>query len=140
MCGGPALPDLGAYEAPTPASCPPPPPPKPTLGTLTTSHKTFRVGSEQASVASHGKKKPPVGTTFTVKLNTAATLTLTLTGPTHTTLTLKKGHAGTDKIAFQGRTPKHKKFKPGKYKLKLVASNSSGASRAHTVKFTIAPG
>jgi hypothetical protein len=136
-CGGAALPDLGAYEAPAPANCPPPPPPKPTLGKLTTSHKTFRVGSKQASVAKN--HKPPVGTTFKVVLNTAATLTLTFTGPTHATLKLT-GHAGTDRIRFDGRTCRHKRLKPGRYKLGLVASNSSGASRPHTVRFTIAKG
>jgi hypothetical protein len=139
-CGGTGFPDLGAYETARPASCPAvPPPPKPRLGTLKTSHKTFRVGSKQVTVAA-AKNKPPVGTTFTVTLNTAAALTLTFNGPTHTTLTLHKGHAGTDRIRFQGRTPRHKRFKPGKYKLKLVASNQSGQSNPHTVRFTIAPG
>jgi hypothetical protein len=168
-CGAPALPDLGAYEAPSP-SCPPGGtvgPPVPSLGPIHASHKTWRPGHKLASIASVGHKhrrKPPVGTTFTFTLNTTATLKLTFThrvggrkvkhkcvAPTRHnrhdrackrtvtagTLTLT-GHAGTDKIRFQGRLSKHRKLAPGTYTLTIAASNTSGRSRPRSIKFTIA--
>ena len=110
------------------------------------------------------KRKPPVGTTFTFTLNTAATITLTFThrvggrkvehkcvAPsrhnrhdrackrtvTADTLTLT-GHAGTDKIRFQGRLSNHRHLAPGTYTLAITASNTSGRSDPRSIKFTIA--
>jgi hypothetical protein len=241
-CGGTPLPDIGAYEAPAPGSCPPPtvtlttpangasytqgqsvtaaytcaappapatlsactgpvpsgqkldtstlgtqaftvtatsndgstatatatytvkpaPAPKPSLGAIKTSHKTFRTGSKLASVAKT-HKKPPVGTTFNFKLNTAATLKLGFALQTKGrkvkhkcvaatkdnahdrsckrsknagTITLS-GHAGTDKISFQGRVSKHHKLGPGTYTLTITATNTSGKSLGRTATFTI---
>lgn len=168
------MPDLGAYEAPSP-SCPPPTagppptvgPPLPSLGPIHVSHKTWRDGPKLASVASIAhkhKRKPPVGTTFTFTLNTAAAIKLTFThrvggrklkhkcvAPTRhnrhdrackrtvtaDTLTLT-GHAGTDKIHFQGRLSKHRRLAPGSYTLTITASNTSGRSDPRSIKFTIA--
>ena len=171
-CDAPALPDLGAYEAPSP-SCPPPTigapptvgPPVPSLGPIHASHNTWREGRKLASVASVAHKhKPPVGTTFTFTLNTPATTKLTFTrrvggrnvkhkcvAPTRhnrhdrackrtvtaDTLTLA-GHAGTDKIRFQGRLSKHRQLAPGTYTLTITASNASGRSDPRSIKFTIA--
>jgi hypothetical protein len=140
------------------------PPPKPSIGSIKSSHKTFRVGSKQASItkAKH-KKKSPVGTTFSFKLNTAATLRLSFAeqlkgrkvkhkcvaqtkhnqhdhscklSESAGTLTLS-GDPGTDKISFQGRVSKHRKLGPGTYVLTITATNSSGKSRGRTVTFTI---
>jgi hypothetical protein len=250
-CGGPPLPDIGAFEAPAPGSCPPPtaslmtpsngatytqgqsvsaayacgappapatlsacagavtngapvasggkldtstpgtyaftvtatsndgstatatatytvkpaPPPKPSVGSIKASHKTFADGNKLATIAKKHKKPkpPPVGTTFSFKLNTPATLKLTFAeqlkgrkvkhkcvaqtkhnqhdrscklSRSAGTLTLR-GHAGTDKISFQGRVSKHKKLAPGTYVLTIAASNASGKSRGRTVTFTI---
>jgi hypothetical protein len=129
----------------TVAAPPPPPPPGPVLGPVHVSHKTFRTGSKLASIAAghHKRKRLPVGTTFTTTLNTSATLALTFTTrvkrktKTAGALTLH-GHAGTDKIRFQGRISEHRKLKPGRYKLTIIASNSAGKSRPRTVSFTIA--
>jgi hypothetical protein len=166
-CGAPALPDLGAYEAPSP-NCPPStvPPPVPSLGPIHATHKTWREGRKPASIASIGHKherKPPVGTTFTFTLNTAATIELTFThriggrkvkrkcvAPTRHnrhdrackrtvtagTLTLT-GHAGTDEIRFQGRLSKHRKLAPGTHTLTIIASNTSGRSRPRSIRFRI---
>jgi hypothetical protein len=141
----------------------PAPPPKPTVGAIKASHKTFRSGSKLASIAKHKKKKPPVGTMFSFTLNTAATLKLTFTQrvsgrkvkhrcvaqtkhnkhdrsckltTTAGTLTLT-GHAGTDKISFQGRVSKRHKLAAGSYTLTIIATNSSGKSRSRSIKFTI---
>jgi hypothetical protein len=146
----------------------PAPPPKPSLGSIKTSHKTFRAGNRTASIAKKHKqpKPPPVGTTFSFKLNTAATLKLSFAeqlkgrsvkrkcvaqtkhnqhdrscklSKSDGTITLT-GRAGTDKISFQGRVSKHKKLGPGTYTLTITASNSSGKSRGRSVTFTIAKG
>jgi hypothetical protein len=244
-CGGSALPDIGAFEAPAPGSCPPPtaslttpsngatytqgqpvtasytcgappapatlsactgpvpsgskidtstlgpqtfivtatandgstatatatytvkpaPPPKPSLGSIKASHKTFADGNKLATIAKQHKKPkpPPVGTTFSFKLNTAATLKLSFAeqlkgrkvkhkcveqtrhnqhdrscklSKSAGTLTLS-GHAGTDKVGFQGRVSKHKKLAPGTYVLTITASDASGKSRGRTVTFTV---
>jgi hypothetical protein len=243
-CGGAPLPDIGAYEAPAPGSCPPPtvtlttpangasytqgqsvtaaytcgappapatlsactgpvpsgqtldtstlgtqtftvtatsndgstatatatytikpaPAPKPSLGAIKVSHKTFRTGNKLASVAkAKHAKKPPVGTTFSFKLNTSATLKLAFAKVTpgrkvgHKCVAPTKhnaharsckrsksagsitlsGHAGTDKVNFQGRLSKHKKLKPGTYTLTITATNTTGKSRSRTAKFTV---
>jgi hypothetical protein len=139
--------------------------PVPSLGTIRASHKTWREGRKLASIAStKRKRRPPVGTTFTFTLNTAATLKLTFThrvrgrrvkrkcvAPTRHnkhdrsckrtttagTLTLT-GHAGTDKISFQGRLSKKRKLAPGVYTLTITASNTAGRTRPRTTTFTIA--
>jgi hypothetical protein len=138
--------------------------PKPTLGAIKVSHKTFRTGSKLASVAkAKHAKKPPVGTTFSFELNTSATLKLAFAKVTpgrkvkrkcvaqtkhnHHDHSCKRskgagsitlsGHAGTDKLRFQGRLSKHKKLKPGTYTLTITATNTSGKSRSRTATFTI---
>ena len=142
-------------------------PPVPSLGAIHTSHKTWREGGQLASIASvRHKRKPPVGTTFTFTLNTPATIELTFThrvkgrevkhrcvAPTRRnehdrrcmrTVTagvlILTGHAGTDKITFDGRLSKKHKLAPGAYTLTVIASDSSGQSSPRTTKFTITNG
>ena len=139
-------------------------PPVPSLGAIHTSHKTWREGGRLASIASvRHTRKPPVGTTFTFNLNTPATIELTFThrvtgrkvkhrcaAPTRRnehdrhcmrTVTagtlILTGHAGTDKIIFEGRLSKKDRLAPGAYTLTITASNSSGRSGPRTAKFTI---
>jgi hypothetical protein len=141
-----------------------PPTPVPALGKIRVSNKTFRRGSILATLASeHHAHKPPVGTTFTFTLNTAATVELTFTQRvsgrksggkcvkqtkrnkhkhackrTTTAGALElTGHAGTDAIAFQGILSKHHKLNPGTYRLAMVATDATGHSKARTAKFTI---
>ena len=140
-------------------------PPVPSLGVIHTSHKTWREGRQLASIVSvRHKRKPPVGTTFTFTLNTQATIELTFTprvtgrevkrrcvAPTRRnehdrrhcmrTVTagvlILTGHAGTDKITFQGRLSKKHKLAPGAYTLTISASDPSGRSSPRTTKFRI---
>lgn len=139
-------------------------PPVPSLGAIHTSHKTWREGGQLASIASvRHKRKRPVGTTFTFNLSTPATIELTFTrrfkgrrvkhecvAPTKRnkhdrpcTRTVKAGvlilmgHAGSDKITFEGRLSKKHKLAPGDYTLAIVASNATGRSSPRTTKFTI---
>lgn len=135
----------------------------PTVGAIKVSHKSFKPGKKLATIAKKHKKKPPVGTTFSFKLNTSASLKLSfaritpgrkaghkcVAEPKHNkhhhackrskgagSITVA-GHPGTDKVSFQGRLSKHKKLKPGSYTLTITATNTSGKSRSRTAKFTI---
>jgi hypothetical protein len=134
----------------------------PTLGSIKVSHKSFKPGKKLATIAKK-RKKPPVGTTFSFKLNTSASLKLSFARSTpgrkagrkcvaetkhnkhdHACKRSKSagsitlaGHPGTDKVSFQGRLSKHKKLKPGSYTLTITATNTSGKSRSRSAKFTI---
>ena len=48
------------------------------------------------------------------------------------------GHAGTDRVLFDGRISRSRKLKPGSYTLTITATNSAGQhSTPHTLTFTI---
>jgi parallel beta helix pectate lyase-like protein len=178
LCGVSPAPvvDIGAaeYAYPLP-SCPPlvltshpQPPVAPTLSSLGQTNKTWREGSALAQLsATHGKgkRKLPIGTTFTFKLDQAAQVTFTFTKPapgrkvgkrcvaqtqknkrkhrckrtvTAGTMTFA-AHTGANKVRFQGLISKRKKLKPGSYKLLVVATVAGKRSRTATLSFTIAP-
>ncbi len=146
-----------------------PKPPKPKVSSFKQSHSTWREGSKKAKLAAargkHHHGRPPVGTTFTFKLNTPATVQLKFTTTTSGrkvkhrcvkqtssdrhdrpckltttagTLTFSTGHSGTDKASFDGRLSGHKKLKPGVYKLVVTATNATGHGSSKSLKFTIA--
>ncbi len=176
LCGASPAPvvDMGAAEFAYPVpSCPPvlissraQPPLAPTLSSLGQTNKTWREGSALAQLsATHGKgtRKPPIGTTFTFKLDQPAQVTFTFTKPapgrrvgkrcvvqTHKnrhkrrcTRTVVAGtlaltaHAGTNKVRFQGLISRRKKLKPGSYKLLATANVAGKRSRTSTLSFTI---
>ncbi len=166
-----AIVDIGAAEFAYPApSCPPPAPiapaSAPTLSNLGQSAKTWREGKLLAQLSSTGakrKKKLPVGTTFSFKLDQPAQVTFTFTKATpgrkvgkrcvaqthknrhkrRCTRTVVAGtlafsaHAGTNKVRFQGLISRRKKLKPGTYKLLVVATVAGKRSRTGTLSFTI---
>lgn len=144
-------------------------PPKPNVTSVKQSHSTWREGSKKATLAAakgkHQHRKPPVGTTFTFKLNAPATVKLTFTTTatgrkvkrkcvkqtksnrrehsckltkTAGTLSFTTGHSGTDKVTFDGLLGGHKKLKPGVYELVITATNSTGHGSSKSLKFTIA--
>jgi hypothetical protein len=178
LCGvsPPAVVDMGAVEyAYALPSCPPlilsthpQSPVAPTLSSLGQTHKTWREGKALAQLsATHGKgkKKLPIGTTFSFKLDQPAHVTFTFTQPARgrkvgkhcvppshrnrhklrCPRTLLAGalgfsaHAGTNKVRFQGLISRRKKLKPGSYKLLVLASAAGMRSRTATLSFTIAP-
>jgi hypothetical protein len=48
------------------------------------------------------------------------------------------GHAGTDKVAFQGRLTRSRKLAPGSYTVTIVAADAAGRrSQARSLRFTI---
>jgi hypothetical protein len=109
-------------------------------------------------------KRPPIGTTFTFTLNTAASVNLVFTQTVpgsrvagrcvalikrakrgHTckrtvtagTLTFPNAHPGIDRIAFQGSLSRSKRLRPGRYTLTVAAANPSGRAVGQRLTFTI---
>jgi hypothetical protein len=142
------------------------PPPRPQLSHVGQSHTSWREGSRSATLArrSHHSRRPPVGTTFKLTLNTAASVKLTFarsvagrrvhgrcvgrTRPnrrarrcTRTvgagTLVFANAHAGANRIAFQGRLGHGARLRPGRYTVTIVATNAGGRSPAKRLAFTI---
>jgi hypothetical protein len=48
------------------------------------------------------------------------------------------GHAGRNKVSFQGRISATRKLRPGRYTLVITATASGKTSRPMTLSFTIA--
>jgi hypothetical protein len=111
----------------------------------------WRLGSLLPAKVS-AQRSAPVGTTFTFSLSSAATATLTFSqrvggrrsggscvapsphnaGKPRCTRTVTAGtlsvpgHAGTNKLRFQGRVSAHKTLTPGAYTASLTAREPSG--------------
>jgi hypothetical protein len=107
VCGGPARPDLGAFEA-APPPCPIQLPPVPSIGHFSQSHKKWRTGSKAAAITAKAdkkkhKKKAPVGTTFSFTLNTPSAVSLNFTESAKG----RKGKGG--KCVAQTKHNKHKR-------------------------------
>jgi len=137
--------------------------PRPSITALTQSASKWREGKKLAQI-SRKRKKPPIGTTFSFRLNEQATVSFTfeqrLPGQkighrcvartkknghrkackrtvTEGTLSFT-GHRGTDKVVFQGRISHSKKLKPGRYRLSIIATSATGVHSAPvSLSFTI---
>jgi hypothetical protein len=127
------------------------------------SNRTWREGSKLAVIS--GKPKPPVGTTFSFKLNQSARVTFTFTQQvtgrtvsgkcvaetktnrskrsckrtvTQGTLSFS-GRSGENKVAFQGRVSHSRKLPSGGHKLLIGAVNTARQrSKTVSLSFTIA--
>jgi hypothetical protein len=149
-------PTLASTPAPTPALAAP---------AITAAHEsasTWREGSKLAQISR--RKKPPVGTTFSFVLNEQARVSFSfnqrVTGRVvgercaakiHRNATRKTckrtvtvgtlsftGHAGTNKVVFQGLISRSKRLPSGRYTLLITATNPAGARSATTsLSFTI---
>jgi len=154
-------PGYGADQTFTTAAPPVIAPSPPIVGNASESHRTWREGGKLAVIT---RRKPPVGTTFSFSLNERASVTLAFSqqvsgrkvrgkcvaqtkanrhkqackrAVVRGTLTFT-GHAGTNKVAFQGRISRTKKLLPGKYALVITATNAAGQrSSAKPLTFTI---
>jgi hypothetical protein len=131
----------------------------PSLTAASQSHSVWRAGNKLASIA----KRVPLGTVFSFALDQSAGVTLTFTQSvpgrraagrcvaprpanrhkrsckrtvTRGTLSLA-GHAGANKISFQGRISASRKLKPGAYKVQIAAKTAAGRSQTLTLSFTI---
>jgi len=133
----------------------------PTLSGVSQSNRRWRAGGALASLS---RRRAPLGTTFSFGLDQAATVTTTFTQSvggrkvkgrcvprtrrnrhrhackrtlTRGVLTFA-GHAGLDKIAFQGRLSSGRRLKPGTYAVLIAARNAAGQSSAvQKLTFTI---
>jgi FG-GAP-like repeat len=137
------------------------PPPAPALTGVRQSARAWREGSRLARIA---RRRPPVGTTFYFTLNEQAKMSFLFTQHTggrrvngrcvaprtgnrrkrHCKLALRRGrmtflgHAGANKVSFQGRISRSTKLKPGHYTLVITATNSTGAHSAPAaLSFTV---
>ena len=140
----------------------------PTISALKQSHAKWRTGGKPAKLARTPRKarrrRAPVGTTFSFALNEPARVSFafsqTVAGRkvkgrcvaqsrrtrhkrackrtlARGTLSLA-GHAGLDKLSFQGRISRSRKLAPGRYALALTATNAAGQrSRPATLRFKI---
>jgi hypothetical protein len=137
----------------------------PILASVSQTAKIWREGNALARItAKKSKGKIPVGTSFSFSINEQASVSFTFTqqlsgrrvGHKCVVATKKNrhgqvckrtamagtlavtGHAGINKLVFQGRISSSKKLKPGTYTLTVTATNSAGArSAAVSLRFTI---
>jgi len=137
-------------------------PVKPTVTGFSESASTWRRGRSLPHISSAGGA--PVGTTFSFSLNEPASVNLTFTqrvagrrvsgrcvAPGHRngsrprckrTVTVGSfavpGHAGLDKVSFQGRLSGTKRLKPGSYLVSLTARAGHGPKVfSRSLSFTI---
>ncbi len=126
---------------------------------LTQSHRRWRRGNKLPRIAR--SKRPPLGTTFGFTLSKRARVRFSFAKQTRgrragrrcvlhrrkgrrctrlakpRTLVLS-GHAGRNRVRFQGRISKRRRLKPGSYKVTVTAADSSGQrSAARSLRFTI---
>jgi Calx-beta domain-containing protein len=141
-----------------------PPSVAPVLTHLTQTHTSWREGTALAVISHGAKRRPPVGTSFSFTLNESASITLAFnqnapgrTTHGHCVAQTKKnrksracsrvltrgtlrmtGHAGRNRISFQGRLSRTRTLKPGRYTLVITAMNAAGqSSRSSALTFTI---
>ncbi len=138
-------------------------PTPPVLANAAQSNRSWREGKRLASF-SRKHKLPPLGTTFSFTLNEQARVSFTFTQQvggrkvngrcvaqskknrrkhackrtlTRGTLSFT-GHAGTNKVSFQGRISHSKKLGLGSYTLVITATNAAGQhSSTKQLSFTI---
>ena len=160
--------DKYTFTAPTSGSGAPSTPPslvsplsagKPSLTALAQSASRWRRGNQQAKIS-----RAPLGTTFSFSLSKPATVKLAFTqkasgrkvrgvckAPTPSNASKRRcartilagtlslpGHAGLNRLRFQGLLPSGKSLKLGNYNVSLTARDSDGLqSAAHSLSFTI---
>jgi outer membrane protein assembly factor BamB len=152
----------------TPPAPGPAPEPAPELSHAAQSQARWREGNALAQIS--GARRLPVGTTFTLTLNEAASVHFTFTqetrgrrrngrcvaAPRHhahvrgraapctftqAVATLDfGGHAGVNQVRFDGRVSQAQKLKPGAYTLSISASNAAGSGTVPGLRFTIVKG
>jgi hypothetical protein len=118
----------------------------PILSKLRQSHRRWRKGHRPAKVsalaARRGKRAPPLGTTFSFKLNESARVTFEFTRRRgkHRVKAGRlafDGHRGRNRVHFQGRLARKRKLHPGRYKLTATASAEGLRSKPRRLRFRI---
>lgn len=133
----------------------------PVVTNFTQSHRRWREGNRL--VRTSRKSRLPLGTVFSLTLDEPAKVSFTFTqlaigrhvrgkcmaqsrknhrkhpckrAVTRGTLSFT-GHAGPNKLSFQGRISRRQKLKPGRYTLMLTVAGTNGQSAPQTLSFTI---
>jgi hypothetical protein len=136
---------------------------RPIVSDVKQSHRRWRTGSKLARLSATATHKAPLGTTFSFKLNEAASIVFKFTQPAigrkvngkciaqtnknrarHACKrTLTRGtlsfaaHTGADKVVFQGAISRSKKLKPGSYTCVISATSRGLRSPPKSLGFTI---
>jgi hypothetical protein len=113
----------------------------PVLSDVSQTHKRWREGNALARLARSSKL--PVGTTFAFALNTNSLMRFSFSRrkgrhTVHVAALRLTGHAGDNKLTFQGRVSPSKRLKLGSYTVTITATNSAGQhSASERLAFTI---
>ena len=133
----------------------------PILTNLTQSRRRWREGSKLARTSRRSRR--PIGTVFSFTVNEPAKLSFTFTQPSRgrrvkgrcvaqsrhnrrkspckraTTRGMLSftGHAGLNRLYFQGGISHQEKLKPGSYTLMLIAAGANGISTPRRLSFTV---
>jgi hypothetical protein len=114
----------------------------PKISQVHESAKRWRAGARLPHLS---KAKPPIGTTFSFVLNETAQVKFTfkrrIPGHTKTAATLRRGgHAGINRLHFQGRISPHRKLAPGRYTVVITATAHGRRSARAFLRFVIVRG
>jgi hypothetical protein len=114
------------------------PPARPVVSNFKQSHSRWRGGTSLATISAK-RKRPPVGTTFTLTLSQAGTVKLVFTQGKKTKGTLSmSAKKGKRTIKFQGRLSRKRRLALGRYTVTLTATNAHHAtSTPKRLSFTI---
>jgi hypothetical protein len=118
----------------------------PVISRLRQSHRRWRRGHGPARVSAFAARRkrraPPLGTTFSFRLNEGARVTFKFTRRRgrHRVRAGKltfTGHTGRNRVRFQGRLARHRTLHPGRYKLTATASVEGLRSQPRRLRFRI---
>jgi FG-GAP repeat len=136
-------------------------PTAPVISAVSQTHRSWREGNRRATFA---RRRPPIGTTFSLALNERASVRLAFTQRVggrrvngrcvaqtrrnrhkracKRTVTIAaidfSGHAGRNRVAFQGKISQSRKLKPGVYTLVITAVNTARQhSNTESLSFVI---
>jgi uncharacterized delta-60 repeat protein len=143
------------------------PAPAPSLSGVSQARRKWREGSALAHLSAgvRAGSRPPVGTSFRFTLSEAATVTFTFVrsqpgrrvhgkciAQTHRNrgrprctrtqpggMLAFAGHAGVNRLGFQGRLSPHRKLHLGRYTVTITASAAGKRSAPKSLSFTIVP-
>jgi hypothetical protein len=114
------------------------PAPPPVVSHLRESARRWRAGQRAAHLTR--RSLPPVGTTFSFRLNVQARVRLTFrrlsSGRAAGTLSFS-AHAGTDRVTFDGRLRRGIRLTAGRYSVTIGARTSGKKSVPRSLRFTI---
>jgi DNA-binding beta-propeller fold protein YncE len=112
---------------------------RPTITSAVESHRTWRDSNELASLAHASARRPPVGTTFSLRLNEPATLHFRFTHSSGTPAGVLSvaGHRGLDQLRFFGRLSPRRRLMPGTYSLVITATAAGQTSHPARLQFRI---